>query len=91
MGQLKEFELIKPNLTAAQQSLLNSFYRLSQERRMNESVPLPITDRDIHYYQDNNGSCGYAPDLFIIAIHAIDAEYIKRRCDELRAQANKGR
>lgn len=83
-GMLNEFKELKPQLTARQQSLLCAFHRMSQERDCIEREPLPIKDRDIHYYQKNNGSCEYAPDLFIIAIHAIDCEYIKHQCDEVR-------
>lgn len=71
--------------------LLNAFYRLSQERRVEQGAPLSIVDKDIYYYQSNNGSCSLAPDLFIIAIHAIDSEYIKQKHDEIRRRNNKGK
>lgn len=80
---LSVIEDIKPELTNKQLNLLGSFYRLSQERRLNSDFPLPITDRDIHYYQSVNGSCYYADDLFIMLIHAIDAEYMTNKCNEL--------
>lgn len=81
---LHELEKIKPELTVKQRNLLGSFYRLSQERRLNNEFPLPIIDRDIHYYQLKNGSCTYTDDLFIMLIHEIDAEYIKNKCEELK-------
>ena len=88
---MAEFYELKPILTHRQQSLISAFYRLSQERTTEQGAPYPIKDKDIHYWQHNNGSCSYAPDLFIMAIHAIDNEYIKQQCDEMRRKANKGR
>tara|TARA_R110000803_G_scaffold95395_3_gene163360 strand:+ start:254 stop:493 length:240 start_codon:yes stop_codon:yes gene_type:complete len=78
-------------LTNQQQLLLNAFYRLSQERRTEQGAPLSIVDKDIDYYQSKNGSCSLAQDLFIIAIHAIDSEYIKQKHDEIRRRNNKGK
>lgn len=82
--KLDEFYKVKPELTNNQQMLLNAFYRLSQERRTEQGAPLSIKDKDIHYYQDRNGSCSLAPDLFQVAMHAIDSEYIKKKHDEIR-------
>lgn len=90
-GATDEFYKLKPQLTSKQTMLLNAFNRLSQERRTEQSAPMPIKDRDIHYYQQHNGSHGFAPDLFIMAIHDIDQEYIKQRCDEIRRKMNKGK
>jgi len=89
-GSLDEFYKLKPKLTTKQFSLLSAFNRLSQERRLENGGPMPIKDRDIHYYQHHNGSHGYAPDLFIMAIHGVDQEYITQTCDELRRKTNKG-
>ena len=83
MGMLSVIEDIKPIMTSKQLSLLGAFYRLSQERGLNNDFPLPIKDKDIHYYQSVNGSCHYAGDLFIMLIHAIDAEYMTNKCNEL--------
>ncbi len=58
---------------------------------MEQGAPYPIKDKDIRYYQEFNGSCNYAPDLFIMAIHSIDNEYIKQQCEEMRRKANKGK
>ena len=90
-GQIKEFNELKPKLTHKQQSLLGAFYRLSNERTIENGAPYPIKDKDIRYYQKYNGSCSYASDLFIMAIHAIDNEYIKQQCDEMKHNANKGK
>ena len=90
-GQLDELYELKPELTTQQQQLVNAFNRLSQERKTENGAPFPITDRDIRSYQKHNGSCLYAPDLFMIAIHAIDSEYITQQCEEMRRKANKGR
>ncbi len=84
-----EFYRLKPDLTDRQHSLLNAFYRLSQERRSNQGAPFPIIDRDIHYYQSVNGSCSYADDLFIMAIHTIDTEYISIECDKIQRRLKK--
>ncbi len=89
-GSLDEFYKLKPKLSTKQTMLLNAFNRLSQERKLENGGPLQIKDRDIHYYQHHNGSNGYAPDLFIMAIHEIDQEYITQTCDELRRKINKG-
>ena len=70
--------------------MLSAFYRLSQERRTLENVPLAIRDKDIHYYQSKQGSCFYASDIFIYAIRAIDSEYIENKCEEIRLK-NKGK
>lgn len=90
-GELADFYALKPKLTDRQQSLLSSFYRLSNERTTEQGAPYPIKEKDIRYYQRFNGSCSYAPDLFIIAIHAIDNEYITQQCEEMRRKANKGK
>lgn len=90
-GQIEEFNRLKPRLTGKQYMLLSAFNRLSQERRLENGGPMPIKDRDIRYYQQHNGSHGYAPDLFIMAIHDIDQEYIKQTCDEMRRKMNKGK
>ncbi len=71
--------------------LLNAFNRLSQERRLENGGPLQIKDRDIHYHQHHNGSNGYAPDLFVMAIHDVDQEYIDRRCKEIKIEIDKGK
>lgn len=91
MGSVEEFYRLKPKLTTKQFMLLNAFNRLSQERRLESGGPLQIKDRGIHYYQQHNGSHGYAPDLFIMAIHEVDQEYIKQTCDEMRRKMNKGK
>ena len=90
-GQLEEFNRLKPKLTAKQFALLNAFTNLSLERRLEGGGPLRIKDIDIHYYQHHNGSHGYAPDLFIMAIHDVDQEYITQTCDEMRRKMNKGK
>lgn len=90
-GAIDEFNKLKPRLTGNQLMLLGAFNRLSQERRTEQGAPLAIKDRDIHYYQHHNGSHSYASDLFIIAIHDIDQEYIKQRCDEIRRKIKKGK
>jgi len=84
MGQVEEFYKIKPELTSSQLILMSSFNRLSQERNTEGGAPLKIRDKDIHYYQSCNGSHGYAPDLFVIAIREIDQEYITLRCEEIK-------
>lgn len=91
MGNIDDFHKLKPQLSNKQMMLLNAFNRLSQERRLENGGPMPIKDLDIHYYQNHNGSHGYAPDLFIIAIHEIDQEYITQTCDEMRRKMNKGK
>lgn len=91
VGQLEEFNKLKPKLAAKQLALLNAFNRLSQERRLENGGPMPIKDRDIHYYQHHNGSHGYAPDLFIMAIHGVDQEYIDRRCKDMKAAIDRGK
>lgn len=79
------FYELKPDLTDKQVNLLSAFYKLSQEREtMNGGAPLPIKDRDIHYYQEHNGSCGFAPDLFVTAINDIDLEYVTKKCEEIK-------
>lgn len=83
------FNTLKPQLTDKQLSLIGSFYKMSQERTIEQGAPYPIKAKEIHYYQDYNGSCSYAPDLFIIAIHAIDSEYIKNRCEQMRQESKK--
>lgn len=85
-----QLEELKPNLEQNQILLLNAFYRLSQERRTQENVPLLIKDKDINYYQSIYGSCGYAPDIFVYAIRSIDAQYIENRCDEIKRKSKKG-
>ena len=63
---------------------------MSQERRTQSGAPMPIKDRNIHYYQLHNGSHGFAPDLFIMAmdkevndkVREI-AEYLDSILDEL--------
>lgn len=87
---MDDFNELKPQITHRQQVLLNAFYRLSNERTTEQGAPYPIKDKDIHYWQSVNGSCSYAPDLFIMAIHAIDSEYITQQCDEMRRKAKKG-
>jgi len=81
------FYELKPSLTDKQVNLLSAFYKLSQERETINGAPLPIKDRDIHYYQKNNGSSGYAPDLFVMAINDIDQEYITKKCEEIKRKA----
>lgn len=90
-GATDEFYKLKPRLTNKQANLLNAFNRLSQERETQSGAPMTIKDRHIHYYQHHNGSHGFASDLFILAIHDIDQEYIKQRCDEIRRKMNKGK
>ena len=85
-GIEEEFYKIKPKMSEQASTLLGAFYKLSQERRMDGKIPKSIIDRDIHYYQSNNGSSGYAPDIFAMAISAIDSEYIKIKCDKIRKQ-----
>lgn len=82
-GKEDQFFQLKPTLTDRQVLLSNAFYRLSQERESCNGAPMPIKDRDIHYYQKHNGSHGYADDLFLFAIHEIDNDYIKAKCEEL--------
>ena len=86
-GDEQAFFSLKPKLTSTQQSLLSSFYRLSQERRLENSAPLPIKDKEIHYYLEYNSS-HYPNDLFLTAIHLLDAHYIEQRCNEIK-KANK--
>lgn len=90
-GSESVFFELKPNLTDQQSLLLSAFYKLSQERATNNNAPLPIKECDIRYYQQFNGSCGYADDLFAIAINSIDNEHIKQQCEELRRKADKGK
>lgn len=71
--------------------MLNAFNRLSQERETQQNAPMPIKDRDIIYYQGYNGSHGYAPDLFLLAIRDIDQDYISQRCEEIKRKLNKGK
>ena len=71
-------------------SLLSAFYRLSQERDLDQGAPLSIKDSAIVFYTKIHGSCTLPEDLFMIAIHDIDGEYIKQRCDEIRRKQNKG-
>jgi hypothetical protein len=89
-GNSQEYLELKPALTDRQQSLLSAFYRLSQERTVNQDAPYPIKEQDIRYYQQHYGSCHYPQDLFIMAIHEIDSEYITHRCEQMR-RANKGK
>ena len=77
-------------LTQRQVNIISAFYRLSQERELHDSQPLSIKDRDVNYYQEKNGSCSLPDDLFMIAIHEIDQEYIKHRQEEIRRRNNKG-
>lgn len=70
--------------------LLSAFYRLSQERDLEQGAPLAIKDKAIIFYKDIYGSCQLPDDLFAIAIHEIDNEYIKQRCEEIRRKNNKG-
>jgi hypothetical protein len=91
MGNADDFYKLKPKLSNKQMMLLNAFNRLSQERRLENGGPMPIKDRDIHYYQHHSGSHGCAPDLFIMAIHEVDQEYITQTCDEMRRKMNKGK
>lgn len=70
---------LKPELNSKQQGLLSSFYRLSQERELQNCAPLPIKDRDIYYFLDKNGS-SYPDDLFLTGIHMLDGHYIEQRC-----------
>ena len=81
---------IKPELTQRQAVLLSSFYRLSQERSLDQGVPLSIKDKDIIYYQEINGSHSFPDDLFMMAIREIDSEYIEQKIEEIRRKANKG-
>jgi len=83
-GQLAEFDKLKPTLTAKQIFLMQSFNRLSQERKTEQGAPFAIREKDIHYYMRYNGSGSYPDDLFIFAIHEIDSEYIKMRCEEIK-------
>ncbi len=83
-GAMDEFNKLKPSLSGKQMQLVVAFNRLSCERKLEQGAPLQIKDRDIHYYQQHNGSHGYAPDLFVHAIRSIDAEYITQRCEEMR-------
>jgi len=90
-GKESEFYELKPKLTEIQIKLLSAFYRLSQERETESGAPLPIKDRDIHYYQKYNGSCGYDADLFVMAINGIDQEYVTQKCEEIRRKMKKGK
>jgi len=90
-GEESKFYELKPKLTEKQVKLLSAFYRLSQERETESGAPLPIKDRDIHYYQKFNGSFGYADDLFVIAINSIDQEYVTQKCEEIRRKMKKGK
>lgn len=89
-GQLKQFNELKPKLNANQQSLINAFYRLSQERKTDQGAPASIRDKDIREHQLHNGSCSYAPDLFIMAIHALDSEHITQYCVDMKRKVKKG-
>lgn len=82
--QKDHIDKIKPKLSQRQVSLLSAFYRLSQERALEQGAPLSIKDKDIVFYNSVHGSCGIPTDLFMIAIHDIDSEYIKQRCEEIR-------
>ena len=86
-GDEQGFFNLKPVLTSNQLSLLSSFYSLSQERSLESGAPLSIKDSDIRYYLDHNCS-HYPDDLFLAAIHMLDANYIEQRCAEIK-KANK--
>ena len=89
--QRQLLESKKPTLTERQVNLLNAFYKLSQERSLEQGSPLSIKDKDIYFYIEKNGSYSMPEDLFIKAIHEIDSEYIKQRCEEMRRKASKGK
>ncbi len=78
-------------LTNGQIELLNAFYRISKERGYEQSAPLAIKDKDIHYYQRYNDSCFMAPDLFVSCISLIDSEYLRIKFEEIQRKANKGK
>ena len=63
---------------------MQSFNRLSQERKTEQGAPFAIKAKDIDYYVRYNGSGLYPDDLFALAIHEIDSEYIKMRCEEIK-------
>ena len=86
-GDESSFYKLKPKLNGKQQELLSGFYRLSQERDLENGSPLPIKDKEVYYFYACNGS-RYPRDLFLTAIHLLDADYIERRCVEIR-KANK--
>ena len=90
-GQLAEFKKLKPILTIKQALLSNAFSRLSLERETNQGVPVSIKEKDIRYYQEQHGSHFYPADLFVMAIHSIDSEYIKQQCEEIRRKVKKGK
>lgn len=89
-GQLTEFEKIKPKLTEQQVMLANAFNRLGHERDLDQGYPVNIKEKDIRYYQYNNGSCCYASDLFIMAIRALDDDYIVNYYEKLKRKSKKG-
>ena len=88
-AQKDSIESIKPKLNGNQYILLSAFYRLSQERGLEQGSPLPIKDKAIYLYLSKNGSGTTPEDLFIMAIHEVDEEYIKQYCDEIKRK-NKG-
>lgn len=86
-GDEGSFFKLKPKLSGRQQELLSGFYRLSQERVLENGSPLPIKDKEVYYFYGVNGS-QYPRDLFLTAIHLLDSYYIEQRCEEIR-KANK--
>lgn len=84
------FEL-KPKLTGKQANLLSAFYSMGQDRQYMNGAPLPIKSADIREHQKHNGSCGYAGDLFEMAIKTIDQEYVTHKCEEIKRKMNKGK
>lgn len=88
-NRLDDFYKFKPELNHKQRLLFNAFARIGQEREVSKGIPYPIKESSIRLWIENNGSCSYAPDLFIMAIQLIDTEYISKKYAEIERK-NKG-
>ncbi len=80
---------LKPDIQVHHYILINAFNRMSQERRMENNAPMPITENAIYEYIERNSIGDRPVDLFVYAIHQIDNKYIEMRCDEIRRKQSK--
>ena len=82
-GQLGLFQSLKPKLSARQMMLVNSFYKLSSERKYSHG-PLVLPESVIRGFTVHNQTCGYPIDLFIHAISEIDSQWLKHQSDKIK-------
>ena len=81
-GSIDMLKRLKPTLNAKQSSLLNAFYRLSNERSYHHG-PLALPESVIRQFATFN-AISYPLDLFIHAITEIDSVWLKYQSEKIK-------